>query len=137
MVGQIPTGKIIPVERTAFDFSSFKTFKKDMAGLPTGFDDNFVLDNESGELKYAGCLKENKSGRKIEIFTTQPGMQLYTGYWNPELVIDGKKKFGSFSGVALETQHYPDSVNQPAFPTTLLKPGEKYKEKTIYKFITE
>lgn len=137
MVEQIPTGKIISVEGTPFDFSSFKTFKRDMADLATGYDDNFVLDNELGELKYIGCLKENKSGRKIEISTTQPGIQLYTGYWNPELIIDSKKKFGSYSGVALETQHYPDSVNQPDFPTTLLKPGEMYNQKTVYKFSTE
>ena len=102
-----------------------------------GYDDNFVLDNENGDLKYIGCLKESNSGRIIEVLTTQPGMQVYTGFWNPEMEIDGAKKFGSFSGVALETQHYPDSVNRPEFPTTLLKPGETYNEKTIYKFITE
>jgi len=102
-----------------------------------GYDDNYVLDNENGDLKYIGCLKETKSGRKVEVLTTQPGMQVYTGFWNPELEIKGKKRFGSFSGIALETQHYPDSVNKPEFPTTLLKPGEIYNEKTIYKFITE
>jgi len=106
-----------------------------MVNLPTGYDDNFVLDNENGELKYVGCLKETNSGRKIEVLTTQPGMQVYTGYWNPELTINGVKKFGSYSGIALETQHYPDSVHHDNFPTTLLKPGEKYNHKTIYKFI--
>jgi aldose 1-epimerase len=102
--------------------------------LPTGYDDNFVLDNETGELKYTGTLREKNSGRQVDVFTSQPGMQLYTGYWIPELIIDGEKKFGSYSGVALETQHFPDSVHQPHFPSTLLKPGEKYHEKTIYKF---
>jgi len=135
MVEQIPTGKIIPVVGTAYDFTSAK--KLNAAGLEMGYDDNFVLDNEDGELELAGCLSEAKSGRKIEVYTTQPGMQVYTGYWNPELVINGQKKFGSFSGIALETQHYPDSVNQAKFPTTLLKPGEIYDEKTVYKFITE
>ncbi len=135
MVDQIPTGKIIPVVGTAYDFTSSK--KLNDAGLEMGYDDNYVLDNEKGELKHAGCLSEEKSGRKMKVYTTQPGMQVYTGYWNPELTIDGKKKFGSFSGIALETQHYPDSVNQPEFPTTLLKPGETYNQKTIYKFITE
>lgn len=135
MVEQIPTGKIVPVVGTAFDFNTPKELGKE--GLEMGYDDNFVLDNDSGELKYTGCLSEENSGRKIEIYTTQPGMQVYTGYWNPELVIDGEKKFGSFSGIALETQHYPDSVNRPEFPTTLLKPGDQYNEKTIYKFITE
>jgi len=134
MIDQIPTGNIVPVEGTPFDFGSFRTFERDMAGLPTGYDDNYVLENETGELKFTGILKETNSGRQIEIFTTQPGMQLYTGYWNPELTIDGVKKFGSYSGVALETQHYPDSVHHKNFPTTLLQPGEKYNQKTVYKF---
>lgn len=137
MVEQIPTGKIIPVAGTPFDFTKVKKLNHQISSVPMGYDDNFVLDNEKGELKYIGYLKEESSGRKVEVFTTQPGIQVYTGYWNPELTIDGMKKFGSFSGIALETQHYPDSVNQPEFPTTLLKPGEKYNEKTIYKFTTE
>lgn len=135
MVDQIPTGKIVPVKGTAFDFTTSK--KLNAAGLKEGYDDNFVLDNENGALKYIGTLKETSSGRKIEVRTTQPGMQVYTGFWNPELVINGEKKFGSFSGIALETQHYPNSVNQPEFPTTLLKPGETYNEKTVYTFISE
>lgn len=137
MVEQIPTGKIIPVAGTPFDFTVSKKINHRISEVPMGYDDNFVLDNEVGELKYIGCLKETKSGRKIEVLTTQPGMQVYTGYWNPELIIDGEKKFGRFSGIALETQHYPDSVNQPGFPTTILKPGEKYNETTVYRFITE
>ncbi len=137
MVDQIPTGKIIQVAGTPFDFNISKKINHQMAEVPMGYDDNFVLDDESGELKYIGTLKETNSGRKVEVSTTQPGVQVYTGYWIPELIIDGKKKFGSFSGIALETQHFPDSVNQPDFPTTVLKPGEKYKETTIYKFITE
>lgn len=136
MVEQIPTGKILPVEGTPCDFTSSKKLNHKISEVPEGYDDNFVLDNESGELKYIGCLKETNSGRQVEVLTTQPGMQVYTGYWIPEMVIDGKKKFGSFSGIALETQHYPDSVNHPNFPTTLLKPGEKYNEKTVYRFKT-
>lgn len=137
MVEQIPTGEIIAVKGTPFDFAEFKTFARDLDQLPTGYDDNFVLDNKNGGLKYTGCLKENNSGRKVEVYTTQPGIQLYTGYWIPELTIDGRKKFGSYSGVALETQHYPDSPHHENFPTTLLKPGETYKEKTVYKFKAE
>lgn len=135
MVEQIPTGRIVPVIGTAFDFNT--PTKLSAAGLEMGYDDNFVFDDQDGELNYIGCLSEANSGRKVEIYTTQPGMQLYTGYWIPELTVKGKKKFGSFSGVALETQHYPDSVHHPKFPTVLLKPGELYDEKTVYKFITE
>ena len=135
MVEQIPTGKIVPVVGTDFDFNTPR--KLGAAGLKMGYDDNYVFSNEEDELEYVGYLSEEKSGRKVEVYTTQPGMQLYTGYWIPELNIDGKKKFGSFSGVALETQHFPDSVHHKKFPSTVLKPGETYDQKTIYKFITE
>ncbi len=133
-VDSIPTGKIIPVTGTEFDFSSKKKLGAGIATLETGYDNNYVLDNDAYKLIYVGTLSEEKSGRAMEVLTTQPGMQLYTGFWNPELVIDGKKKFGSYSGVALETQHYPDSPNKPNFPSTELKPGKKYKHQTIYKF---
>lgn len=135
MIDQIPTGKIIPVVGTVFDFNTPK--KLGAAGLEMGYDDNYVFDNEPNELEYVGALSETQSGRKVEVYTTQPGIQLYTGYWNPELTIDGKKRFGKFSGVALETQHFPDSVHHRKFPSTLLKPGEIYDQKTVYKFITE
>jgi aldose 1-epimerase len=88
-------------------------------------------------LVYAGNLSEEATGRKVEVYTTQPGIQLYTGYWIPELTIDGQKKFGSYSGVALETQHYPDSVNKPQFPTVILSPDQTFYEKTVYKFGTK
>lgn len=134
MVDQIPTGKIVSVKNTPYDFTSPKPIGSDFEKLEIGYDDNFVFDNKTGELKYIGIVKENTTGRKIEIYTTQPGMQLYTGHWIPELTIDGEKRFGQYSALALETQHYPDSVHHDNFPTTLLKPGEKYHEKTVYKF---
>lgn len=134
MVEQIPTGKLIPIVATDYDFNTPR--KLGDAGLEMGYDDNFVFDND-GELKLVACLREESSGRKVEVYTTQPGMQLYTGYWIPELEIDGKTKFGKFSGVALETQHFPDSVHHKKFPSTKLKPGEIYDECTVFKFITE
>ena len=124
MIEQIPTGNIISVAGTPFDFTVGKKINHNMQAVPMGYDDNFVLDNESGDLKYIGYLKESKSGRKVEVYTTQPGVQVYTGYWNPELQIGGQKRFGKFSGIALETQHYPDSPHHANFPTTELKPGE-------------
>jgi aldose 1-epimerase len=135
-VDMIPTGEIVPVDGTPFNFLNKKKLGKDIASLENGYDLNFVLDHPAGELADAGCLSEKTSGRKVEVFTTQPGVQLYTGYWIPQLTIDGQKKFGSYTGVALETQHYPDSVNKPHFPTVVLKPGEKFQEKTVYKFGT-
>lgn len=134
-VEMIPTGNIVPVASTVFDFTTKKKLGRDIAGLADGYDLNFVLDSQAGKLVYAGCLSEPESGRTVNVFTTQPGIQLYTGYWIPELTINGAKKFGSYSGVALETQHYPDSPNKPNFPTTELKPGEILTEKTIYQFV--
>jgi len=132
----IPTGKILSVENTPFDFLEGKKLGKDIAPLADGYDLNFVLDNEKGELVYAGTLSEEKASRLVDVFTTQPGIQFYTGYWIPELTIDGVKKFGQYSGVALETQHYPDSVNKPHFPSVVLAPGEQLYEKTSYIFGT-
>jgi len=134
LVGSIPTGKIIPVEGTPFNFLRKKKLGKDIEPLPDGYDLNFVLDNNNGSLVYAGCLSEETSGRAVEVYTTQPGIQLYTGYWIPELTIDGKKKFGRYTGVALETQHYPDAINKPHFPPVTLSPRQAFGEKTIYKF---
>lgn len=136
-VGAIPTGKILSVKGTPFDFLTKKKLGKDIEPLPDGYDLNFVLDNPDGSLVYAGCLSEETSGRKVEVHTTQPGIQLYTGFWIPELTIDGQKKFGRYSGVALETQHYPDSINKPEFPSVKLEPGQKFYEKTIYTFGTK
>jgi len=136
-IGSIPTGEIVSVKGTPFDFLSKKKLGQDIAGLEDGYDLNFVLDNNEGNLVYAGCLSEETLGRKVEVHTTQPGIQLYTGYWIPELTIDGQKKFGSYSGVALETQHYPDSINNPQFPSVKLVPGQKFNEKTVYSFGTK
>lgn len=135
--GMIPTGKILPVTGTPFNFLTKKKLGRDIAGLPDGYDLNFVLDNDKGNLVYAGRLSEETSGRTVDVYTTQPGIQLYTGFWIPELTVDGKKKFGSYSGVALETQHYPDSVNKPGFPPVTLAPEQKFHEKTVYTFGTK
>ena len=136
-VGSIPTGEIVSVSGTPNDFLTKKKLGADIAVLANGYDLNFVLDNAEGELGYAGCLSEETSGRMVEVYTTQPGIQLYTGYWIPELTIDGQKKFGSFSGVALETQHFPDSINKPQFPSVVLARGQKFYEKTSYIFGTK
>ncbi|WP_299584543.1 aldose epimerase family protein [uncultured Sunxiuqinia sp.] len=133
-VDLIPTGQIVPVEGTPYDFTSTKKLAQDLGQLPEGYDLNYVLDNEEGKLVFAGRLQEATSGRQVEVYTTQPGMQVYTGYWIPELTIGGEKKFGSYAGVALETQHYPDAPHHANFPSTVLAPNEKYEQQTIYKF---
>lgn len=131
----IPTGRIVPVKDTPFHFQQFKKIGRDIGQLVNGYDLNYVLDNTSGRLMFAGCLREETSGRQVEVYTTEPGMQLYTGYWIPELEVDGKKRFGRYAGVALETQHYPDSINHPHFPSVVLNPGEVYHQQTVYKFM--
>lgn len=136
-VSCIPTGQILPVSGTPFDFLTKKKLGQDIANLEDGYDLNFVLDNEGGNLVHAGFLSEETSGRMVDVYTTQPGIQLYTGYWIPELTVDGQKKFGRYSGVALETQHYPDSINNSHFPPIILSPGQKFYEKTIYEFGTK
>ena len=133
----IPTGEIKSVAGTPLDFTKKKKFSKDISQLPQGYDQNFVLDNADKKLVHAGCLSEETTGRKIDVYTTEPGIQLYTGYWIPEMVVDGVKKFGSYSGVALETQHYPDSIHHENFPTVILRPGEIYKQLTVYRFSAE
>ncbi|MBA4411199.1 MAG: aldose epimerase family protein [Bacteroidota bacterium] len=136
-VGNIPTGNIVSVEGTPFNFLDKKKLGKDIEALPDGYDLNFVLENTEGHLVFAGSLSEETSGRMVEVHTTQPGIHLYTGYWIPELTIDGLKKFGRYSGVALETQHFPDSINNPHFPPVTLAPGQHFYEKTIYTFGTK
>ncbi|MCL3779173.1 galactose mutarotase [Prolixibacteraceae bacterium JC049] len=129
----IPVGTYKGVAGTPYDFRLKHPINQLMEGLADGYDMNFVVRGENGELRNAALLAHNESGRKIEVLTTQPGIQVYTGYYLPE--IEGK--MGRYTGVALETQHFPDSPNKPEFPETILQPGDLYQETTIYRFITE
>ena len=133
-VDLIPTGSFAHVKDTPFDFTSTKKLGQDIASLVDGYDLNYILDNEKGALKKAAELSENTTGRKVELYTTQPGVQLYTGYYIPTFSFTGEKKYGRYTGVALEPQHYPDSPNKKSFPSVVLKPGEKYTHQTVYKF---
>ncbi len=132
--GLIPTGEIAEVAGTPFDFTTPATIGSRIGGLPDGYDTNFILNNPDSKLVKAGVLSEESSGRTVEVFTTEPGIQLYTGYYIPEMTGKNGEKLGRFAGLALETQHYPDSPNHPEFPSTSLKPGEVFKSKTVYKF---
>jgi len=132
--GLIPTGEIIDVVGTPFDFTTPSSIGSRIGSLSDGYDANFILNNLSGKLIKAGILSEESSGRTVEVFTTEPGIQLYTGYYIPEMTGLSGEKLGRFAGLALETQHYPDSPNHPEFPSTSLKAGEVFKSKTVYKF---
>lgn len=134
----IPTGELAEVAGTPFDFTSPRLIGERIGELPDGYDNNFVLDNLDHKLVRAAVLKEAQSGRSVTIHTTEPGIQIYTGYYIPELKgKNGETTFGKYSGVALETQHYVDTPNHPEFPSTFLRPGETFKSKTTYLFETK
>ncbi|PVD51339.1 galactose-1-epimerase [Terrimonas sp.] len=132
----IPTGRLLNVKNTPLDFTTPKKVGKDIADIQPGYDHNFVLDNETGILKNTGSLYHAKSGRYMQVATTQPGVQLYTGnFLNGSLKhTPGGAIYHKHAGLCLETQHYPDSPNQPSFPDTILKPGEKFHHTTVYSF---
>ena len=131
----IPTGEILEVKGTAMDFTMPTTIGTDIAKVAGGYDHNWVLIGKKDSLSLAATLYHEGSGRFMEVFTTQPGVQFYTGnFLNGTLVGKGRRKHVKHAGLCLETQHYPDSPNQPTFPNTILRPGEKFHEITVYKF---
>src|ERR1035437_1333342 len=133
----IPTGEIAEVAGTPYDFTTPMKIESVIGQLSDGYDANFILNNPCNKLVKAGVLSEESTGRTVEVFTTEPGIQLYTGYYIPEIVGKFDEKYGRYAGLALETQHFPDSPNHPEFPSTSLKAGEVFKSKTIYKFGTK
>jgi aldose 1-epimerase len=118
----IPVGDPLKVSGTSFDFTRPTAVGTMMGNVPGGYDHNFVLDKKPGEEALAARLFDPKSGRVMEIFTTEPGLQFYAG---------GCVKN---QGLCLETQHFPDSPNRPDFPGTVLRPGEKFVSRTSLKF---
>lgn len=134
----IPTGKIEPVEGTVLDFTKMKKIGArikeldDTAAL--GYDHNFVLANQTGKVKLAAILRDPESGRVLRVSTDQPGIQFYSGNFLKGQKGKGGKEYAHRSGLCLEAQHYPNSVNIAGFPSTILKPGETYKQITIYGF---
>lgn len=139
--GQVPTGAIASVGGTPLDFTTAHQIgaRIDVAHeqlkFGSGYDHNFVLDSQNGSLALAATVYEPTSGRVLEVLTTEPGVQLYSGNF-----LDGSLKgkqggtYGRRSGFCLETQHYPDAPNQPSFPTVILRPGETYRTTTVYRF---
>jgi len=134
----IPTGERTSVKGNAFDFTSPKPIGQDIeatGGDPTGYDHCYVLRNQDGTLALAATVKSPASGRVMEVWTTQPGIQFYTGnFLNGS---EGNAGIQRHEAFCLETQHYPDSPNQTAFPSVLLQPGETYREVTVHKYSVE
>lgn len=135
----IPTGELRPVKGTPFDFTTAHPIGERIEQTGGGYDHNFVLTKKKeGEMSLAATVYEPISGRVMEVYTTQPGVQFYAGnFLDGSLTGKGGVKYVKRYGYCLETQHFPDSPNQPTFPSTILKPGETYNQATIFKFSAE
>ena len=141
--GLIPTGEIVPVAGTPFDFRTSKPIGRDIGiddaqiAQGQGYDHNFVLKKQgaAGALEQAALARDPSSGRTLETFTTEPGVQFYSGNCLTGSEIGkGGVSYARRNGFCLETQHFPNSPNQPQFPSTLLRPGESYRSSTVYRF---
>jgi len=137
----IPTGEIAPVEGTPLDFrkpTAIGARIDQLKGEPGGYDHNFALNNQDGTLAVAARVYDPKSGRVVEMATTEPGVQFYSGnFLDGTNVGKGGIVYKKHHGLCLEAQHFPDSVNQPNFPNTILKPGQTYSQTTVYTFSTK
>jgi aldose 1-epimerase len=141
--GSIPTGELRSVTGTPFDFTKATAIgarinqDDEQLKFGKGYDHNFVLNGRMGLLRRAARVTEPTSGRVMEVWTTEPGMQFYTGnFLDGTLTGKDGKVYQQRYGFCLETQHYPDSPNKPAFPTTILRKGQRYHTITIYSFST-
>jgi len=138
----IPTGRLMPVEGTPFDFrtphpiGSRIDADHEQIRFGSGYDHNFVLNKNGAEgAQFAARARGNESGIGMEVYTTEPGMQLYTAnFLKGDVQLRSGAPDVKNSGFCLETQHFPDSPNQPDFPTTRLNPGEQFVSKTVYRF---
>jgi aldose 1-epimerase len=136
----IPTGKVEPVEGTPFDFRKPVAIgaridaPHEQLKAGGGYDHNFVLTGKMGELRPAARVREPKSGRVLEVLTTEPGIQFYSGnFLDGKVVGKSGKPYVHRGGFCLETQHFPDSPNQPSFPPVVLRPGQTYRHTTVYR----
>ncbi|MCX5208853.1 galactose mutarotase [Kitasatospora sp. NBC_00240] len=141
--GIVPLGPPAPVEGTPFDLTRPRTLGRILAAADPqlvlaggGFDHNWVLrEPADGALRRVATLWHPASGRRLECLTTEPGLQVYTGnLFDGSLRGPSGRRYPAFAGVALETQHFPDSPNRPDYPSTVLRPGEHYRSTTVYRF---
>ena len=142
--GLIPTGELRSVRGTPFDFTTPHAVGERIGANDEqllrgkGYDHNWVLDGESGALRPAAHVSEPKSGRVLDVLTTEPGLQFYSGnFLDGTIRGKGGRIYSHRSALCLETQHFPDSPNQPGFPSTALRPGQRYTSSTVYRFGTQ
>ncbi len=133
----ITTGEIRPVEGTPFDFRTPQAIGARIAAVEGGYDHNFVLNGARGELREVAAVHSPKTGRVLEVLTTDPGIQFYTGnFLDGTNIGKGGKAYQKHGGFCLEPQFFPDSPNKPEFPSCVLRPGDTYRKTTIYRFAT-
>ncbi|QNP54196.1 galactose mutarotase [Hymenobacter qilianensis] len=133
--GLIPTGELRPVTGTPFDFTTPHAIGERIGQVEGGYDHNWVLKGTGSGMRQAAMVYEPTSGRTLTITTDQPGVQFYTGnFLDGTLTGKGGTKYVKNGGFCLETQHFPDSPNQPKFPSTILKPGETLRSSTVHQF---
>ena len=142
--GRLPTGRILPVEGTPFDFTTMHAVgdqidaDDEQTRNGAGYDHCFVLNKcQPGELSYAAKIFDPHTGRTMEVYTTEPGVQVYTDNWATGYPGQHGATFPRRSSICFEAQHFPDSPNRPFFPGVVLAPGEEYTQTTIYKFGVE
>lgn len=139
--GAIPTGEIQPVAGTPMDFTKMKPIGQDINAdfeqlkLTLGYDHNFVIDGADGSLKEIAVAEDPKSGRKMKVFTTLPGVQFYAGNCIGEDTGKDNTPYGPRKGFCLETQYYPDNIHHPNFPQSVFGPGRDYESVTVYQFM--
>jgi aldose 1-epimerase len=130
----IPTGEIKAVKGTPWDFTKPMTIGSRIKDVEGGYDHNYVLNNSNGSLALAATAYEPKTGRFMEIYTTEPGLQFYSGNFLNGTIKGKGAVYNKHAGFCLEAQHFPDSPNKSDFPSTVLKPGQKYTQLTVHKF---
>jgi aldose 1-epimerase len=137
----IPTGELAPVKGPGLDFTQPRRIGEriaDYMSFAKGYDHNFVLNSGGNSLAMAARVQEPKSGRVMEVWTTEPGVQLYCGnHLDGSLTGVGGAVYKQHTGFCLETQHFPDSINKPSFPSVILRPGETFKSTTAHRFLAK
>ncbi|HEY1686949.1 MAG TPA: aldose epimerase family protein [Tepidisphaeraceae bacterium] len=132
----IPTGDIASVKDTPYDFLQPHAIGERIAQTSHGYDTNYVLNGAMGHMKHAAKVQEDSTGRVMEVHTTQPGIQFYSGNFLDGSVVGNGGAYPRYGALCLETQHFPDSVHHPNFPSTIIRPGMEYRQASIYRFST-
>jgi len=133
----IPTGEILSVKGTPMDFTAGKPIGRDIGKVSGGYDHCWIAARSDRSFKHIATLYEPASGRGLELWTTKPGVQFYTGNFLNGVKGTGGMVYNKHYGLCLETEFFPDSPNQPQFPSCILKPGETYRHKTVHRFFVK